>query len=285
MSKRITISHLLRVRREWLDMSITGILLGLSVIGTPVAIGQCHPPTPCPCAADGMCYPKRDTWGNYTTHWRPYPGDMLGLTPTPADGGTIDIQDKLEPFIMPPPDQEDQRGPARPTRPAAPTSTPAPVDGEVNELPAVGQPLDEVPPANGEQPAEPAAEEAPGPLDNLNLPGFGPPQGKLQPLPRIEDGPPALPSALSQAITMGNGATFQANFATQAQAITPPAPTVNANASKSLPKVAVGPSRFVTPVAANIELTNPAAKNVQKTMDQELQQAIYYEASDADGMK
>ena len=162
-----------------------------------------------------MCYPARDTWGNYTTHWRPFPGDTIGLTPTPADGGAVEIQDKLPTFIVPRPDQEDLRGPVRPTRPAAPTSAPAEANGEVNELPAAGPPMDQPAPANEGEPAEPAADQAPGALDNLDLPGFGPPQGSLQPLPRIEDGPPALPSALSQAITMGNGATFQANFPTQ----------------------------------------------------------------------
>jgi hypothetical protein len=43
-------------------------------------------------------------------------------------------------------------------------------------------------------------------------------------------------------------------------------------------------SRFVTPTAAydtsHLELSNPAAKNVQKPMEQDLRQAIYFEASD-----
>lgn len=61
--------------------------------------------------------------------------------------------------------------------------------------------------------------------------------------------------------------------------------SANAN-STSRPAVSVAPakSRYVTPTAAidsqNIELGNPAAKNVQKSMDQDLEQAIYFEASD-----
>lgn len=282
MSKRITISQLLRNRRDWLDVSIAGLMLGLSVVSTPDAQGQCQPATPCACAADGMCYPKRETWGSYTTQWRPFPGDALGLTPTPADGGAVEIQDKLPTFIVPTPDKEDLRGPVRPTRPPAAGATSGQVETQVNEVPAAGQPLDQAPPANGQEPAEPAAEEAPAPLDNLDLPGFGPPQGLLLPLPETEDGLPTLPSALSQAITMGTGGAGHANFPTQASATSLPAPTARANAATLPPKAAVAHSNFITPAAANIELKNPAAQSVQKTMDQNLEQAIYYESSEID---
>jgi hypothetical protein len=284
MSKRITISQLLRNRRDWLDMSIASLVLGLSVVIAPEASGQCRPTTPAPCAADGMCYPKRETWGNYTTHWRPYPGDALGPAPTRAEENASELQKELPTFIVPTPDKEDQRGPVRPKRTAEPTTTPAPTEGGINELPAIGQPLDQAPPAaEGEQPAEPPAEQPPGGLNNnLDLPGFGPPQSLLQPLPQTEDGLPALPTALSQAITMGSGGALPSDFPTRAQATTLPAPTARANSSNLQTKTAVAQSKFVTPTAANLDLTNPAAKNVQKTMDQELQQAIYYEASDID---
>lgn len=278
MSKRNTISQLLRVRRDWLDSSIASILLGLSAVGVPTALGQCHPATPNPCAADGQCNPKRDTWGNYTTHWRPYPGDTIGLTPTPAEGGPVDLQQQLPTFIVPTPDKEDQRGPIRPTRPAASAGAQPAADGL---RPAEDQPFGQAPPANDAQPAEPAAEEpAPGPLDGLDLPGFGPPQGSLQQLPQIEDGPPALPGGLMQALTMGSEASLPGGMSTSARAIA--APAAAANAGRSVPKVTIVKSREVAPVSANIELTNPAAMSVQKTMDQDLQQAIYYEASDID---
>jgi hypothetical protein len=189
----------------------------------------------------------------------------------------------LPPYIVPTPDKEDLRGPVRPKRAAAPATAPEAVDNGLEGLPPL--PQNQAPPAEGEQPAEPAAEEAPGALDNLDLPGFGPPQGLLQPLPRIEDGPPALPSTLSHAITMGNGAAIQANFPTRVTATAVPAPSASANYTRPQPKTAEPQSHFVTPAAANIELTNPAAKNVQKTMDQDLQQAIYYEASDLDSLK
>jgi hypothetical protein len=78
---------------------------------------------------------------------------------------------------------------------------------------------------------------------------------------------------------MNAGVDYQSNLSGLPQ---PPATlTANANSSpKRSPNIAVAQSRFVTPAANNIQLTNPAAKNVQKTMDEDLQQAIYYEASD-----
>lgn len=283
MSKRITISQLLRARSDWFDISIAGLVLGLSMVNAPEASGQCRPTTPCACAADGMCYPKRETWGSYTTQWRPFPGDTLGVKPTPADGGAADLQKELPIMILPTPDKEDLRGPVRPTRPPASTSTQAPVEGGLGELPPIEQPLNQAPPANDGQQAEPAHEEAPGPFNNnLDLPGFGPPQSLLQPLPQTEDGLPALPTALSQAHIMGSGGSIQPNISSQAQATALPGPTARANSSNSPLKTAVEQSKFVTPATANIQLTNPAARNVQKTMDQDLQQAIYYEASDID---
>jgi hypothetical protein len=272
MCKRITISHLLKARPNWVDATVASLLLGLGVLGSTPTLGQCRPAAPAPCAADGMCYPNRNTWGSYTTNWRPFPGDTVGVAPTPAaEDARID---QLPPYIVPGPEQEDLRGPVRPTRPVAPAGQPA-AEGAP---PAIGQPLEQAPPENLEQPGEPAADEAPAPLDNLDLPGFAPPQSLLQPLPHIEDGPPALPSALSRAITMSGGVDYQSTAASQTQLQA--APTANANSSPKARAVTIADSRFVTPAASNIELINPAAKNVQKTMDQDLEQAIYYEASD-----
>jgi hypothetical protein len=106
----------------------------------------------------------------------------------------------------------------------------------------------------------------------LDLPGFGP-QGSFQPLPQIEDAPPALPSSLSRALT----ALPNTNSATASRT------TVVANpvrpAASSLP---VSNSNYVIPASntQRIELANPAAKNVQKSMNQDLEQAIYLETTD-----
>ncbi len=237
------------------DMGLAAIMLGLTIVSSAGAHGPL-PATPCPCAADGMCYPNRGTWGNYTTNWRPWPGDTIGLTPTP-EAVSPELQQELPIFLRPQPDQEDLRGPAKPQR----------------------TPADESAAPGGEQPAD-GFEDAPVD-DGLEIPGFGP-QGGLQPLPQIEDGPPALPRSLSQALRMAP------NTQVNLQQNTVPKATVNVNpvtASRPLSSnVPVANSRYVTPTsgttAHNIELGNPAAAKVQKTMDQDLQQAIYFEASD-----
>jgi hypothetical protein len=241
------------------------IVMGLSVAGSALAHGP-HPATPCPCAADGMCYPKRDTWGFYKTHWRAAPGDTIGV-PTPADGEAPEIRKQLEPYIRPLPEEEDLRGPAKPVRGAAPAEQP---DAVVQvQVPAQGE---------GQQPAQPAEEEpAAAPADGLDLPGlpgFGP-QGSLNPLPRIEEGPPALPRALNEALSSlppqlsVEYATVVANPVSVVPAVKSTIPVAN--------------SRYVSPASTanvgNIELGNPAAKNVQKSMDQDLQHAIYLESS------
>lgn len=248
------------------------MLLGLVEPG----YGQVHcprPDSPCPCAADGMCYPKRDTWGNYKTQWHAWPGESTGLTPTRPDG-TLPDGGQLQPYIRPRLDQEDLRGPARPPR----ATTPA--EGAV---PAING---AAPGVNAPAPAQPAAgapagnqEAAPPANDGLQLPGlpdipgFGP-QGNLQPLPRLEDAPPALPQGLSRAV-VAQPALSQPSQLRTATPQTTKQPTVSAVPTTS---------RFVTPTAAfdtsHLELSNPAAKNVQKSMDQDLHQAIYFEASD-----
>jgi hypothetical protein len=254
-------------RGPWGKKLAATIVMGLTVAGPALAHGP-HPATPCPCAADGTCYPKRDTWGFYKTNWRPAPGEKVGRGPTPAGQEAQERLQDLQPFVRPLPEQEDLRGPAKPTRPATEVNTVPPATGQLP--PAGGQqpPAGVQPPANGGE-AEPAEAQ---PLDGLDLPGFGP-QGSIQPLPQIEDAPPALPSGLSRALT----ALPNTNSATASRT------TVIANpvrpAASSLP---VANSNYVTPASntQRIELANPAAKNVQKSMNQDLEQAIYLEATD-----
>lgn len=255
-------SRMLKLRGRCAALNTAvAMLLGLVQPG----YGQSHclrPDSPCPCAADGMCYPRRDTWGNYKTQWHAWPGDSVGLTPTPVEGTLPGESDQLQPYIRPRLDQEDLRGPARPPRATTPAAGAAPAaDGGVPGAnapaaaqPAVGAPVQE-------QEAAPPANDG---LQLPGLPGFGP-QGNLKALPRLEDGPPALPQGLSQALAMQPAA----------------APTV---AKQPTASAVPTTSRFITPTAAydtsRLELSNPAAKNVQKSMDQDLQQAIYFEASD-----
>jgi hypothetical protein len=261
-------------RGQWGKRLAATIVMGLAVAGTAVAHGP-HPATPCPCAADGTCYPKRDTWGFYKTNWRPAPGEKVGRGPTPAGQDAQERMQELPNLIRPLPEQEDLRGPVKPTRPAA-------VNTEVNAAPPASGPLPaaggQQPPVGGAQPPAEGGEAAPAEApaaDGLDLPGFGP-QGSFQPLPQIEDAPPALPSGLSQALT----ALPNTNSASSSKT------TVVANPVGAIRPVLsalpVANSNYVTPVAnvQRIELANPAAKNVQKSMNQDLEQAIYLESTD-----
>ncbi len=134
---------------------------------------QCQPQTPCPCEADGVCRPKRDTWGYSQTRWRSWPGDPAGQQPTAAGdaAGTGDGQD-LEPFELPLPKQEDLRGPAK-------------ADKEKSKDDAVDAPIGEIP---VEAPAQ-------------ALPAFDPQGSQLEypKTPGMNDAPPALPASLQQA--------------------------------------------------------------------------------------
>lgn len=290
MGQGMLLSRIAKLRRPNRAKAFAAAtLLGLTSLGfADWGHAQVHhgvhgtlPATPCPCAADGMCYPRRETWGNYKTQWRTWPGDTVGLSPTPADGTTPDMKEQLPPYVRPRVDQEDLRGPVKPIRPAAPAADGAEAAVEAGLPPLNGgaqpaQPGDAAPAA---APAE-EGEAAPPAKDALELPGFGP-QGNLQPLPQLEEGPPALPAGLSQALSAQPGMAVNLTQQTMQR------PTVAANPSAVLrPVIKAVPSnsRYVTPATAidttHIELANPAAKNVQKSMEQDLEQAIYFEASD-----
>jgi|GEM_PF-2467721 len=295
MSEGMLMSRIAKLRRSNGAFNLAAAaMLGLTSLGlADSAHAQVHhgvhgtlPATPCPCAADGMCYPRRETWGNYKTHWRAWPGETVGLSPTPADGGTPGMKEQLPPYMRPSVDQEDLRGPVKPIRPAAPAADGAAAAVEAGLPPLNGgaQPAQPGGAAPGGAPAAAPAEEgeeaAPPANDALELPGFGP-QGSLQPLPQLEEGPPALPAGLSQALSAQPGTAV--NLTQQPMQ----RPTVAANPSAVVrPVINAVPSnsRYVTPAAAidtsHIELANPAAKNVQKSMEQDLEQAIYFEASD-----
>jgi len=75
----------------------------------------CLPPTPSPCAADGICRPNQESFGYSRTRWRPWPGDPKLAEPTLVeDEDQITEQEmELEPFLRPTPEEEDTRGPTK----------------------------------------------------------------------------------------------------------------------------------------------------------------------------
>jgi len=94
---------------------------------------------PCSCAADGTCLPKPDTWGHYTTHWRPWPGDVVvhPQAPDVVEGETTE----LPPLVLPEPEQEDQREPVKSKRPKTPEDEPEKDQDPDNVL----EPVDDLP--------------------------------------------------------------------------------------------------------------------------------------------
>ncbi len=123
----------------------------------------CLPPTPSPCAADGICRPNQASFGYSQTRWRPWPGDPKPEAPTPVEDPTTEEEMKLEPFQHPAPEKEDVRGPAK-TKSFTPP----------------------------EEDSSPALPDAIPELD---------PQSSIPILPRQEDAPPELPRRLKRFVS------------------------------------------------------------------------------------
>ena len=224
-------SHHRALKPSCLAFGVLALLLATSAESQSYG-NSCQPPTPSPCAADGVCRPKRATWGYSQTRWRSWPGDPADPQPTPAgDAATGDGQG-LSPFELPLPKQEDLRGPAKDDKDDAQA---------------------------GDGPAEAPAQALPG-LDAL--PAFDPQGSQLEipKTPGMDDAPPALPTSLRQA------------------AFSPQVPIRN------LPRNSTIKSQPVRQVNwqqnHSIQLINPASAIVSEPGVDNLQQAIYYEASD-----
>lgn len=117
--------------------------------------------TPPPCAAEGVCYPKYETFGFYQTNWRRWPGDSDTSRPEPTEATAGD--DLLAPFDAPPKEREDQQAPP-------------PIEEDPG---ATLEDEDDLPPLDIDLP--PLPERRP-----FNAPFDAPPED-------ADDGPPALP--------------------------------------------------------------------------------------------
>ena len=153
-----------------------GVLAAMLACSASLTYGVtgCQPETPCPCAADGICRPKRETWGHYKTRWRTWPGELRGDEPELADTPSA-TEETLPPFETPTPEQEDLRGPAKKDAPDEATAE----DGDPLDVPAQLLPGPEALPA----------------ID---------PQGSQLHEPQLEDAPPELPASLRQAALLLN---------------------------------------------------------------------------------
>jgi len=167
-------SHFRKLHQTCLVVSTLVLMLaGFESLsyGVGECLGGCSPDAPCPCAADGVCRPKRATWGYSRTRWRTWPGEEAAQQPTRADGAPgSDPSEPLVPYETPPADQEDLRGPAK-----------AKVDRSNDD-------------AEGD--VEEPASLLPSPDA---IPAFDPQSNEMFEVPPMEDAPPALPASLRQA--------------------------------------------------------------------------------------
>lgn len=118
-----------------------------------VTVDKPSPPAGC---ADGVCYPKKNTWGYYPGQWRRWPGEGE-LEPTPAEPMARPVPG-IPPYETPTPQEEDRRAPP-PTKPAE-RSTPNIAPPAVMPTPTTsedGQPTapSHTPPPRGMLPGTP----------------------------------------------------------------------------------------------------------------------------------
>jgi len=216
----------------------------------------CLPPTPSPCAADGVCRPNGD-WGYSRTRWRQWPGDPGAPQPTPSDAETPgqDEEQGLRGYETPAPEQEDLRGPAK---------------GKDKDKGASSEEDEVIDVLDGALDGGPAAQPLLGPEA---LPGFDP-QGILEALPPADDAPPALPESLRQSASI-QGAPRQ----TAPMRLPIPTDRLHTNSKQTNPNSKpITQASWQQPKA--IGLINPASAIVVQPEKDALQQAIYYEASD-----
>ncbi|MCA9241221.1 MAG: hypothetical protein KDA37_13520 [Planctomycetales bacterium] len=171
----------------------------LVLLAAPAALAAHTPctdcPTACPCAAEGACRPKRDTWGYYQTRWSRWPTDPGDSVTVPAEGSS-----QLPTLVVPPKTEEDRAAPA-PSDAEETSEAEAPQSPEV-DLPDL-PPLPDLPGA----PAGAPAERPDGPPELPPLPGLSPPPGIGPPSApgasnrrtyRRENAPPPLPTSFAR---------------------------------------------------------------------------------------
>lgn len=262
---------------------LTGVTF-LSLLAGSSLIHAAHPATPPPCAADGTCRPKTESWGYWQTHWRPFPGDDAaaaaagrGLEPEP-----VDPDEGLGPLQRPDPSKEDQAGPAEQERdPEAPAEDaglgdPAAPGGPAEPLPALdplGLRIPNVPNMQAALPPEPPAQlkqlvnpaasvqSIADPVQDKNVrpAGFEPQPEKPQ------DAPPSLPPSLKRVA--------------QLTGILQPLPPVHeGHFRRDSAVMQTSVQAIGTAAPTGIRIINPAAAYTAEPGKGGLQQAIYFEA-------
>lgn len=97
----------------WCLLLAAGAVTETALAGAPLI----DPPTPPPCAADGICYPNTGGWGYYPSRWRTWPGTRLEPTPAKSPTEAGQISPELSPAETPPAELEDAAAPPTSARP------------------------------------------------------------------------------------------------------------------------------------------------------------------------
>ena len=229
------------------------------VYGPPCAAGPCSPAPPC--SPDGACWPKHDTWGWYPTRWRAFPGDVVGMAPTEAEGRQGEQPEETLGGPQPPDaTRESQMGPDKPERGgatgAAPGQAPAGAEAPAGQEPPAGEG------------AAPGAEGAPAaaPLPDLPL-------GSEDPLSYAPPTPPWLveqsgPIRLEQpsSVDAGQGTDFEQTAEIEQASVTTPIPAApNSQQDDAPPALPPGLQQALgaelAPVAPTVQ-TSPKAPPV-----------------------
>lgn len=184
----------------------------------PCANGQCGGGSGCcegQCSPDGICYPKRSTWGYHVQKWNRWPGDYDDALPTSgakrADGDLPDVNVPIpapeEDLQAPPPTEQekpadDQEGGGN----ASGDEGSGASEITLPPLPPLGtppaSPLGNPPPAFPGFPTQPPAETGPAPEGEFSqYPGIR----RLAPV--VEDAPPGLPRGFMKVLKRGSTQT------------------------------------------------------------------------------
>ncbi|MEQ8209296.1 MAG: hypothetical protein RH917_05640 [Lacipirellulaceae bacterium] len=275
------------MKRNCFAKLMLGFLMGVtlfSMLAGSSLLRAAHPCTPAPCAADGTCRPKTESWGYWQTHWRPFPGDDAAaaagqqLVPEPAGE-----DEGLGGFVRPQPSKEDQAGPEEQERdpevpaedgglgdPAAPGDGSEPLPAldplglQIPNAPDFQAALPPEPPAFLKQLVNPAANVAPSGDsvidDNVRPAGYRPPANRSQ------DAPPSLPPSLERVA--------------QLTGMLEPLPPVKDALKRDSAVMQTSAQAIPAESTTGIRVINPTSAYAAQPGEGGLQQAIYFEASE-----
>jgi hypothetical protein len=301
-------------RLRWQAAAQPLVLAGTLLVSSGVEALAGRPPMS-PCSPDGTCIPNRPTWGVYQTHWRPYPGDVVRKEPTLAKEETAEKErekrdQEMRGPLLPAPKEETETGPKKPEPGAegveeAPAEVAPAVEAPAMEAPAGEAPADAAPAPQEPAEADPFGAQPPALPQRLAERTAGAPNVASEPLtqdqrnrgadsatiaprptPRPgvkqaavigEDQPPVLPASLIEFARSGGKSRV---VPAAARLALPPSVQPSAKA----PEAGVRSDADVNPASAEaplgIQLVNPAEARIAEPGAEEVQQAIYFEASD-----